>query len=129
MLLEQQPASYDYKTAFTNLQRKIQLLSSIKEQHQGQSSPLGRSLYFFRQHRGSLLLLFAMYSMSTASVVSAIMAEKRLQVSHQQQQQQQQQHHHHRQLSLGSGCGLQPNLSTSFAYRQHLCTSCKIIPL
>lgn len=81
--MEQQPVPYDYKTAFTNLQRKIQQLDSIKEQHQGQSTPLGRGLYFIRQHRGSLLLLFAMYSMSTASVVSAVIAENRLQVSHQ----------------------------------------------
>lgn len=76
-------APYDYVGALEGLQAKIAQLRSLQQQAAAATAPrsrLGAALGFLRQHRSSLLLVFAMYSMSTASVVAAIMAESRLQV-------------------------------------------------
>lgn len=72
---------YDFVTALTNLRDKIQELSAVQQQYQGQQTQLSSGLRFWRHNKSNIFFIFTMYAMSTASVVSAMMAESRLQVS------------------------------------------------
>lgn len=81
-MAHQQPQQqqYDFITAISRLQEKIQQLSATKAAAAGPSSKLGVAWAFAKQNRGNVLLLLTFYSMSTASVVGSIMAQHRLQV-------------------------------------------------
>lgn len=75
-----QGPGYDYVTALTNLRDKIAELSAVQQQQRGHSSQLSSGLQFWRRNKSNMFIVFTMYAMSTASVISAVMAESRLQV-------------------------------------------------
>lgn len=75
-----QGPGYDYVTALTNLRDKIAELSAVQQQQRGHSSQLSSGLQFWRRNKSNVFFVFTMYAMSTASVISAVMAESRLQV-------------------------------------------------
>jgi hypothetical protein len=75
-----QGPGYDYVTALTNLRDKIAELSTTQQQQRGNSSTLSAGLQFWKSNRSNIFFVFTMYAMSTASVISAVMAESRLQV-------------------------------------------------
>jgi hypothetical protein len=78
---------YDYVTALTNLRDKIAELSTVQQQLRGSGSRLSTGLQFWRHNRSNVFFVFTMYAMSTASVISAVMAESRLQVGKRGRQQ------------------------------------------
>jgi hypothetical protein len=78
---------YDYVTALTNLRDKIADLSTVQQQQRGSNSRLSRGLQLWRHNRSNVFFVFTMYAMSTASVISAVMAESRLQVGRRGRQQ------------------------------------------
>ncbi|KAF6261337.1 hypothetical protein COO60DRAFT_794607 [Scenedesmus sp. NREL 46B-D3] len=85
---------YDYAAALVNLRDKIAELSTAQQQQRGQGSRLSSGLQLWRHNRSNVFFVFTMYAMSTASVISAVMAESRLQSDrllerHEQQQLQQ----------------------------------------
>ncbi|WIA12310.1 hypothetical protein OEZ85_012366 [Tetradesmus obliquus] len=86
-----QGPGYDYVTALTNLRDKIAELSAVQQQQRGHSSQLGSGLQFWRRNKSNVFFVFTMYAMSTASVISAVMAESRLQSDKLLEQHEQQQ--------------------------------------
>jgi hypothetical protein len=78
---------YDYITALTNLRDKIAELSIVQQQQRGSGSRLSAGLQFWRRNRSNVFVVFTMYAMSTASVISAVMADSRLQVGRRDRQQ------------------------------------------
>lgn len=75
-------AGYDYHTALSSLQARIDQLLELQQQHQEPRSALRDGVRFWRSNWGSVLALLTVYSMSTATVVAAFLSERQKQVGY-----------------------------------------------
>jgi len=71
---------YDYNTALQQLDARVERLHGHQQQQAPPRSALGRWLRLLRSQRANLLVAMSLYSITTATVISAIYAERQKQV-------------------------------------------------
>ncbi len=73
-------SQYDFYTALNNVQSKLKDLSQAKAQAEPPPSGLRNALHFWRANKGNMAALITIYSITTATVVSAFFTERQKQV-------------------------------------------------